>query len=187
MKKRMGILGVVLAVVILISCGGGGGSKKLQGTVWLGEYGTEKQKQWMTGFNMPVRYLNKAEFSDKDSTISFNDDFKEYAIIEGREYEIGKNGMFTIYLQPKKDVLDIKKKEPGKWEENKKELLLEGKIENDTLMFPSRHQRSNEGKRVFTKISPEELKKITQSVDADFGKLKEEYDKEVEAYNKKFK
>lgn len=172
---------LLILFTALLSCGGANAkANKLKGTVWLEDYGVEGMASIWTSVPRPVMTFNKLEFDDKERMLTFSDDYGEYNKVTGKEFEIGKGGVITVYLESKTDVLPIKKKEPAKWLEMKKRLVLEGTIEKDTITFPS-GRKGKDGKRVFTKSSKEDVEKISIEIKAEFDAKEAEYNKALEA------
>jgi hypothetical protein len=175
---------------LLFSCGGNSNlEKSLYGSVWIEDYRVRDVYVPMAGRTRPAIVLNHLIFGNKgdasEGRLKFVDDYNEYDDYVGNEYEIGKKGIFTLFLYPKSEVLAVKNKQPSEWPSLKGRFVIEGQFEKDTLTLPSRLQ-TKDGERVYKKSSQEELKKIFDTLMAEFEEKEAVYDQEMREYRERF-
>jgi hypothetical protein len=189
MKKVAVLVFCMVFLAILVSCGGGNSKQvvSMKGTFWIEDHLVRDVNQSTTGRSRPEMIFNLLAFGkDEDAgKLAFLDDYGEYGEIVNKEYDIDKNGVFTIYLYPKADVLVVKTKQPSEWLTSKDRYVIEGRFENDAITMPSRLP-SNNGGRVFTKLSEDELKEFAAELKAEFDAKEEEYSKAMEKYRNGF-
>lgn len=189
MKNKLNIVVVCIAMTaILVSCDGKAGSgvktDDLKNTLWLEDYGVRDIYYPMSGLSQAEIYFNLIVI-DEEGKMGISVYDNEYDFF-GKEFDVDKENVLTIYQHPKADVLPIKDKQPAQWLYMKDDLIITGQFKDDTITLPSKLRDKN-GERVFKKSSHEEYLELQASLEPEFARREEENRKEAEKYHSMWK